>query len=151
LSEKESSEPHRLSIDKSQREMYGRLLEEPSSPLSRRKGYRNKDVFILAMCLGYRLGVKKELQKREAYFEDRDLTSEDKTIMKALAASKLGLESVVDKRQVYGLAEQFAAGGIAELHDTCFSQFGSFEKQLESRLVDALRDFGTYQACDSDA
>lgn len=131
-------EPDRLYVRASDIEDYDRLKEK-DSPIA---GKENKDLFMLAMCIGFHEGIPAELGKsKEGFVRIEYLKERDKSIIKAIAVEKEGnLEVLLDKRKVYSIAEQYAASGIKLLKDKVFSGgYGSFSKKIESELVDEFK------------
>lgn len=107
------------------------------SPLSRELGFENKDIFLLAMCLGFNEKNRKALDTREGYFLSKYLNEEDKAVINALAVGEeRSLEVLFDKKKVFSIAEEYATRGIHLLHDKVFSGLGSFSKRFESLLVE---------------
>ena len=134
-----SKAPDRLSINKSDRNDYSRLLEK-DSPFS---GKENKDLFIMAMIVGFHEGKRIKLDKKDGFFLLYHLDDNEDTIIKAIAVAKEGnLNVLIDKKKVYSIAEEYAAGGIKLLKDKVFSEgFGSYIKELESSLIDEYKKF----------
>jgi hypothetical protein len=124
--------PDKLYIRKSDREKYDKLLGD-----SVFSGKGNKDVFIMAMLVGYYHKARVELTNKEGFVRVEYLKDRDKSIMKAIAVAETGrLDILVDKKQVYTLCEEYAAGGMELLMDMVFGGgYGSFVKKLESELV----------------
>lgn len=135
----DDKEPDRLYIQTSDIEDYDRLKEKDSQLA----GKENKDLFMMAMCIGFHEGSPVELGKssKEGFVRIEYLKERDKSIMKAIAVAKDGsLDVLLDKRKVYSIAEQYAAGGIKLLKDKIFSGgYGSFSKKLESELIDEFK------------
>ena len=133
-----SAEPDRLYVEKSDIKLYDRL-KEIDSPL---KGKENKELFIMSMILGFKEEGTKELNKKEGYVRTAYLTSEEKSLIRAIAIDKVGaLAVLLDKKKVYSIAEQYAAYGIKLLHDQVFSgEYGTYAKKLESELVQMFEE-----------
>lgn len=129
-----NKEPDRLYIRKSDRKDYDRLLEK-DSPLV---GKENKDLFTMALITGFHEGTRVKLDKREGFFLLYHLNNEENSIIKAIAVAEEGdLNILLDKKKVYSIAEEYAAGGIKLLRDKVFSgEYGSYIKKLESELID---------------
>jgi hypothetical protein len=129
-----NKEPDRLYIRKSDRKDYDRLLEK-DSPLV---GKENKDLFTMALITGFHEGTRLKLDKREGFFLLYHLNDEENSIIKAIAVAEEGdLNILLDKKKVYSIAEEYAAGGIKLLRDKVFSgEYGSYIKKLESELID---------------
>ena len=136
--------PTRLYINRPDREKYDRLLGKDGIFA----GKDNKDVFIMAMVIGYSRGVKVELTRKEGYVRFEYLKDRDKSIIKSIAVAETGtLNVLLDKRKVYSIAEEYAAGGIKLLVDMVLrGGYGSFEKKLESELVEEFERIGEKEA-----
>ena len=126
--------PDRLNIKKSDREDYARLLEK-DSPFA---GKENKDLFMMALVIGFHEETRVKLDKKEGFFLLYHLNDKENSIIKAIAvAEEGGLSILLDKEKVYLIAEEYAAGGIRLLKDKVFSGgYGSYIKKLESELID---------------
>lgn len=131
-----SNEPDRLSISKSDRKHYDRLLEE-DSPFH---GQDNKIVFMMAMITGFLKGGRMEIDRKEGYIRTEYLNNKEKSLIKAIAVSETGgLEILADKRRLYSIAEEYAAGGIALLTKEVFGpEYGSYARRLELQTVEEL-------------
>jgi hypothetical protein len=137
-----SEGPDRLYIEKKDRErFYDRILSK-DSPLGRHNGFKNNDIFLIAMCIGYREKCKEELEKREGYFLEKDLSTEEKCLIYALAVNEENnLEVLLNKKRIYDIAEQYAKGGISLLFNMIFGpSYGTFEKRFEANIVNALSE-----------
>lgn len=133
----QNKEPDRLSIRKSDLEHYKRLKEN-DSPIAKKD---NKHLFLLAMCIGYHSESRiktSEWDKKEGYVRLEYLDEAEKSIINALAVAEEGnLEVLFDMKNVYSVAEEYAAGGINILLDMVLSGgYGSFSKRLESKLLE---------------
>ena len=138
-----SSVPDRLYIENKDKRLYDALLDK-DSPLARKNGFDNKDIFLLAMNIGLEQGVQLELKKRLGYFHVKNLSNEELAILYAIAVDKHGLEVIKDLKTVYQIAEEYANGGIRSLYDDVFSaDFGSFEKRLEKELRELAKQAKT--------
>lgn len=128
----------RLNIEKKHRELYEAILAR-RSPLSRKNGFRNKHIFILAMCIGYHNDIKNELETKEGYIQADYLSKEDEIIMYSIAADIGGLKVLADLNKVYSIAEKYAKGGITLLNEEILSQqLGSYSKKLERDLINVV-------------
>lgn len=134
-----SDEPDRMFIERSDRKIYDRL-KKSDSPF---EGRENKELFIMAMVLGFKEGGTRELKKKEGYVRTEYLNNEEKSLIKAIAIDKAGtLSALMSKEDVYSIAEQYAAFGIRLLHDRVFSgEYGTYVKRLESELVEAFEEY----------
>lgn len=133
----ERDEPDRLSIRENDRAAYNAILAK-GSPLA---GQDNKVAFLLAMMVGFREDRSLELgPKKDGYILTSYLNDKERTIIRALAVSTTGsLDILADKKEVYAIAEKYAAGGIDHLRSEIEGgQFGTFEKKLEGQLIELL-------------
>ncbi len=133
----QDKEPDRLSIRKSDLEHYKRL-KQPDSLIAKKD---NKHLFLLAMCIGYDSGSRikiSEWGKKEGFVRLEYLNEDEKSIINALSIAEEGdLEVLFDMKNVYSVAEEYAAGGISILLEMVISGgYGSFSKKLESKLLE---------------
>jgi len=128
--------PDRLFIEPEDRHRYRKLQDEAFFA-----GLTNKDLFLLAMAVGYRHDRAKSLTRREGFFLAKDLKTEDEAILNAVALSISGTEVLNELSEVYRLAEELAHGGLvllsSEIDDTAL---GSFEKKLELDVHEMLNE-----------
>ena len=127
----------RLYVNK--RDDFKRLLEK-DSPLV---GYDYKHIFMLALTIGFVEGRRAELESRkEELTRIEYLDDKEKSIIKAIAVIETGgLEVLLDKKKVYAVAEEYAAGGIKLLIQKVFSgEYGSFIKRLGNELEERLKE-----------
>jgi dnd system-associated protein 4 len=137
----ENKAPDRLNIRKSDRGDYARLLEKDSPFV----GKENKDLFMMAMMIGFREGSRSPLDKKEGFVRIEYLNEKEKSIIKAIVVAEEGdLSVLANKGKVYSIAEEYAAGGIKLLKNKVFSGgYGSFIKKLESELVEEFEKIKT--------
>lgn len=131
--------PDRLYVRKDNLEDYELLKKEKDSIFF---GKENKDIFIMAMILGYYNKKKKCLDKKEGFFREEYLNDEERSLIKAIAIKEEGnLSVLLDKQKVYSIAEEYAAGGIGYLKDEVFNkQHGGYLKKLEEKLVEEFEE-----------
>jgi hypothetical protein len=137
--DEEESVPTRLNINKSDREIYDKLLEKDGEFA----GKENKDVFLLAMVIGYLHKADIELQIKEGFIRTEYLKDQDNSIIKSIAVAKTGtLDILLNKKKIYSIAEEYASGGIKLLKDMVYGgSYGSFSKKLESELIETFEKF----------
>jgi len=130
----ENKAPDRLNIRKSDRKDYDRLLEK-DSPFA---GKENKDLFMMALIIGFHEETRVKLDRKEGFILLYHLNDKENSIIKAITVGEEGdLNILLDKKKVYSIAEEYAAGGIKLLKDKVFSGgYGSYIKKLESELID---------------
>lgn len=128
--------PDRVNIRKLDRRIYERLTGN-DSPFAKKEA---KELFMMAMVLGFCNGTKVELDTKEGYVRTEYLSDEQKSVIKAIAVADRGdLTILLDKKEVFSIVEKYAAGGIALLKDEVFSEYGSYSKILESELLDEFK------------
>lgn len=135
----ENKTPDRLNIRKSDRKDYDRLLEK-DSPFA---GKENKDLFMMALIIGFHEETRVKLDRKEGFFSLYHLNDKENSIIKAIAVAEEGdLNILLDKKKVYSIVEEYAAGGIKLLKDKVFTGgYGSYIKKLESDLIDEFKKF----------
>lgn len=96
-----------------------------------------KNVFFMAMALGFLNNEHEELDAKEGYILIQNIKEPEQALMNAIAFNKTGnLGIFLDKKRVYAIAEEYASGGIKHLNsDVIKEQFGSYNKRLESQLL----------------
>lgn len=133
-----SSNPDRLFIELSDRELYKKVTED--SGLFRDKN--NKEQFLFAMAVGVGNQLRMPFKKRDGFFLEKDLRTEDEALIDAVALSEEdNVDILADKSRVYRIAEEYAHAGIKILLDKIESiEFGSFWKQLEKELIETHQE-----------
>lgn len=126
-----------LDIRKSDRKDYD-LLKDKDSPFA---GKGNKELFLMAMIIGFRNGTRVKLDTRDTFARIEYLNSKEKSIIKAIAVAEDGdLNVLLDKKKFYSIAEEYAAGGIKLLKEKVFGgEPGNYFKKLESDLLDDFK------------
>jgi hypothetical protein len=134
----ENKEPIIIYIKKSQRPDFDILLKD-----SIFKEKENKHVFLLAMLIGFKNGIKIKLTDRDSkgFFRTEYLSDREKALIKAIAiADQKSLLILKDKKKVYSIVEEYAAGGIKILKDKVTSgEYGSFIKKFEAELLNMFK------------
>lgn len=131
-------QPDRLSIDKKDRPLY-KDLEEKEEMF---KGMKNKDMFMLAMIIGFDNDSQSELKAKDGFFLEKDLNDDDRALLNAVAMHDAdGVEVLKDTGEVYKIAEQYAHFGIRIIQDWIKgSPHGSFPKEFESKILEKIGD-----------
>lgn len=125
----------RLAIDTEDRKIYKELKE--SGPLV---GIDNSPMFMLAMVIGYRKGIRLPLKSRDQFIQGTYLHKEQKSIIKAIAIfEEKDVKILFDPKKVYSIAEEYAHGGIRVLKELSNSRL-DFSKKLVSELSDAIKE-----------
>jgi len=114
------------------------LLKEDKSSFF--YGREHKEVFLMAMVYGFLNNNYKPLRERHkgGHCRVETLNETDITLIKAIAVKKTGsLDVLLNLKEVYSIAEQYATGGISYLKDAVFSkQHGDYTKRFEELLVE---------------
>ena len=104
-----------------------------------------KDIFMIAMALGFKHNVRVPIKKQEWLFRTDQLpdNSEDYWIFKSIAIStEKDLNVLLDEKKICNIAQEYANGGISLLKEKVFSSsdFANFNKRFESELRDILNE-----------
>ncbi len=126
--------PDRIYITKKDRELY-----EALGKVSVFKNMGRMRQFLLAMATGFKNESKRKLDTRDGLFNTRDMGPEDRALIGAVAVFDRGDISVLsDKKEAYGIAEQYAHAGIKLLlNKVKTSQYGTFPKRFEKEILEA--------------
>lgn len=129
--------PDRLYIDKKDRELY-KELEDKEDMF---KGMKNKDLFLMAMMIGFEHQSNEELKTRDGFFLEKDLNQNDHALLNAIAMHENnGVEVLKDMGEVYRIAEEYAHYGIRIIHDWISSSpYGTFPKKFESEILEKIK------------
>lgn len=129
--------PKVINVGKRDKKDFDLLREDKSSFFY---GRDHKEVFLMAMVFGFLNNSSKSLGEKHSggHFRVETLNETDITLIKALAVKKTGrLDVLLDLKEVYSIAEQYATGGISYLKNEIFGkQHGSYQKRLEELLVE---------------
>ena len=107
----------RLSYGEENRDMYNTLTRIQKSPFHQDPYTK---IFIAAMALGYKKGLKKKLKKRENALHGPSFTPQEKWLMIALYMkenTKHGVNVLFEPDEIFNLAEEYANGGLQSLWD----------------------------------
>ncbi|ODS32698.1 MAG: hypothetical protein SCARUB_02194 [Candidatus Scalindua rubra] len=89
--------PDRLYVRKVDLRDLDNLKKERNSSLY---GRDNKEIFIMAMTLGYYNESKTPLERKEGYFREEYLNDDDRSLIKAIAVYDEGnLDVLLDKKK----------------------------------------------------
>ena len=129
--------PKVINVGKKDKKDFDLLREDKSSFFY---GRDHKEIFFMAIVYGFMNNNSKALGDKHSggHFRVETLSEGDKTLIKALAVKKTGsLDVLLNLKEVYSIAEQYATGGISYLKNGVFSkQHGSYAKRLEELLVE---------------
>ena len=123
----------RLSYGEENQEYYQTLKRVSKSPFYQADMTK---IFISAMALGYKKGLKKKLKKKEAALHGPSFTPQEKWLMIALYMkenTKHGVNVLFEPDEIFNLAEEYASGGLQSLWDIYNSTVEPVE-ELEKEL-----------------
>lgn len=140
-----SKVPDRIYIDKRDRELYNKLDHEEMLKHKDKGGKRTrKEQFLIALAIGIINKIRRPLKSKEGWFLIKDLKTEDKSLIDAIAIYKTHSVEVLSNRgEVFKIAEEYAHAGIRLLVDKINSlSYGSFDNQFEMELHEIYNEFG---------
>lgn len=122
-----------LEFDKNSKETY-ELISKKFAGAG--KAPTNLDLFIFAMCYGFRNGNKVDsIQKSGTGVRVEYLKPADELLMSAIQFAESGkTESLLDQEERYEIAEKYAEGGIRLLKDLA-EQHGDFLQDISGQVV----------------
>jgi hypothetical protein len=130
-------EPSTVNIEEKDKSNFDLLLNDKNSFFYKRD---NKEIFIMAMVYGFSNQKRKPLKEKHSggYFRVEYLTDQEKTLMKAVAVKATGnLEVLLDPKEVYAIAEEYASGGIDYLKSEVFGRHqGDYTKRFGELLTE---------------
>lgn len=136
--ELEQPRKERVLIDESVAEIYRELRADANSQPEQSPFTTNKDIFMVAACLGYRSGRRqvlppgKKLDIRESVFLESDLA-----ILKAIAIADTGDVAVLSQPgEILRIAEEYAQAGILDVRSYLLDEAGRPLWNLVSFLTD---------------
>lgn len=141
MKDEELTEPKILHCEYGDKEsIYKRLQEEEDLF----KDSEWKDIFLLAMSIGFKMGKREELKKRDpgGLIRTDTLNDLEKALIKAIAiASTKSIDILLDKREPYRIAEEYANAGIKILERKILSEpMGTYHKELAATLIDYIKE-----------
>ena len=130
-----SDAPNIINVTKKAIQQFQNLKKEKDSLLFNRSA---KEVFIMSMTMGFYNDNKIALESKKEFVRIEYLNDKEKSLIKAIAVFDEGnIDVLLDKKKVYSIAEEYAAGGIQHLVDDMLKeQEGSATKKLETQLVE---------------
>ena len=124
----------RLYIEESKKGKYEYLKKEDIF-----KDKSNKDLFLLAMVIGFKNNLRKELKRKNGFVRTEYLNEDDIALIDALGLEETdNTEFLLDQEKIFEIAEEFANTGIDFLMDQiCGSDFSSIERRFEKLVIEA--------------
>jgi dnd system-associated protein 4 len=114
----------RVSIDEAVMDIYRGLTE--SSSIEQAPFRTLKDVFMLAVVLGYRRGSRRSISSNSRHTIRKEVFSDnDYCLLKAIAIATIGdVEVLMSQGEVLTIAEEYAQVGIHEVKAELLEQAG---------------------------
>lgn len=95
------------------------------------KDLANKDFFFLAMALGINNKTQRPLTQREGFVRAEYLHESDHALLKAVALSTTKDMTILqDTEKIFGIAEEYAMGGLEHFKALVLEQPGSLVRKL---------------------
>jgi len=120
----QSQQRDRIYIDESHHEIYVALTPSKEKELPREEGHKSlfasmKNVFMLAVFIGYRQKKREPLKNKVSIFSWAQLSDEkDVPLLRALAlAETKQLEVLANQGEILTVAEEYANIGIIEIKE----------------------------------
>lgn len=128
--------PRELDVDEYHHEKFKDLVQNERSPFYKQN---MGDVFIYAMALGYFNNETIPLKKRKGTIP-LTAVKEQEWLIKSIAISKTNYIGILlNEKDVYEIAEEYANGGIVLLYDMVLGEHpGDSDKLLEAQIRDIL-------------
>lgn len=123
---------------KNDKESYEELKEDPIF-----SELQNKDLFLIALTVGYKEKKRKQIDKKDpkGFVRTEYLGPEDWMIVKSVAIDEESEEVLNKPEIVIQIAEEYAHGGLEFLlEDLKNLPFASTEKWLEKNVVDLYNE-----------
>ncbi len=122
----------RVYMDSKYHELY-RLLTDESAPFK-----TMKDVFMLALAIGFRLRRRVSLNRRQEICRVTVFTPQtDLPFIRALGVAATGDPSILGNQdQLLSIAEEYANAGMEELHRLYYDEPGELTDKLVAYLME---------------
>lgn len=130
-----------IGVEKSKHGLYEELKEKKGSPFYK---VSLRDIFLFTVGFGRKHGDRQELEGKTHWMFGRDrLTDEQEWVIKSIAVKETGTPEVLrDEKQVYRIAQEYANGGIEELHRRAFDPD---EDPFSDLTTEVVRQHRTWQ------
>jgi len=134
---KSENDPDRLSIEKANRDTYDKLKK-----LDIFSKYDNKSLFLMSMVFGFNKRKQTPLKTTDGYVRESYLRESDESLIRAVAVyEKNDLNVLLNKKEVYKIAEEYANTGIKIIDQMISdSDEAEFIKQLEYLLLEKYEE-----------
>ncbi len=143
-----SEAPRELDVDEYHHEQFKNLVQNERSPFYKKT---MGDVFIYAMALGYFNNETLPLKKRKGTIPVTAV-KDQLWLIKSIAISKTNYIGILlDEKDIYKIAEEYANGGIVLLYDMVLGDHpGDSDKLLEAQIRDLLLRSSTSKTDDEE-
>ena len=119
----------RINIDPSTHRLYEKLKEE-NMPFS-----TMKDIFLAAAYFGIKLNKMRPLTSKQQIFQKGTFKDDELVDILALAIAVEKNTDVFQDGNALEVIEQYANGGIEELHDTLIDMDDPFEEIIQHLII----------------
>jgi len=115
----ENSEFRDFRVPEEKHDLYVELRDTSSSPLH---DANMTDIFLLAFGYGYKKAGREPFKNGRALFQLSSLNNETYWVMKAVAIDEVNSADIlIDNKEIRKITEEYACGGITELHNKVFA------------------------------
>jgi dnd system-associated protein 4 len=123
-----------IHIESSKRDLYEELQENSNSPF---QDTELTKIFLFAMAYGTKKAGRTPISgDTHALFNRSSLSEDDQWIIKSIAVKEERTTEVLkDEKQVFKIAQEYANGGIDELHGKVFGP-GDALVELSDEVID---------------
>ena len=125
--------------DPKHKEIYDNILKDE---MFKKTGMHLKDIFLLAMTLGFYKKRRKKLPRSKLdIIRTIDFETKENIISSIAIASEGNLDILVDKKRIYEIAEEYANGGIELLSGIILGveSYGTPSKVIENELLEIVK------------
>jgi hypothetical protein len=106
-------------VPEEKHELYVELRDTEMSPLHEAD---MTDIFLLAFGYGCKKAGREPFKGGKALFNRSGLDEQTEWIMKAVAVNEVDTPDIlIDDKEIRDIAEEYACGGITELHNKVFA------------------------------
>ena len=128
-----------IRVEKKKREKeYDEISNSPHSPF---RDALFKDIFLVAMVIGHRRGIRSPLKgPYHDLFRASVLSSNEEWLIKSIAIAEKGdLDVLLNDKEVLKIAEEYANSGILVLYDIIFGGApGDPLKRIEAEAMEII-------------
>ena len=127
----QTEERERISTDGFHHDTYKDLTSRSDEDMPPFESMKN--LFMLAMFIGYKDGERKPLENKVGIFNWQQVKTHEKSLIYALAVTVTGgVEVLADRNKILDIAEEYANGGIIQIEEKI--------KEMPGDKIDNLLD-----------